>query len=649
MPAEMVMTQITPGWIIASIAGSLLTGLIVFGTGRKLPRRGDWLVTLGLLGLLVPTVMALLPFFDQPSAVIEWRRGWIWPRDEEGAVNVGVLLDGFGLMMTLLGVIISSVLVFSGRLLSEDQRQHRFYAAAVIGACGSALAWVSLTPWLAAVGIAIASLGGFAALNLSRDSEDDAATASRYGRERAWGLILMTLGAAALASSGVKLEFQAGPEWAGEASNWIGSLLLLLGLFIHLQPFPLLGWSVMPSGSMPSARMVMAQVFPAWAAFAVLLRLETYFRAAGVFPVLGWMAVVSAVLATATGLFQTVAQLSSGLWFSAAMSLALAALAFAGPQAGAALAIAAGVAAAAMSLSASMTTAGESRASKNPKLNSWILVGSIASALAATGGLGFISFGGSVHWLMSVSDDPLMLAAFAAAEFLLFFLVWRSAWTIIRMRPIQQATVWSFLSPLVLVLLCLGVIWNGALTGATLPGAADRVLPSLLQGFFGEARSKDLPSQDDALILAIWIHLGAVALAFIAAYWTTARKQDSFQQLRRSFPRLSGFFAEGYRLDRVVSRGLDGAAWLGDSLERWFGKKTWGQWIPVALSTGLQRMSTSVTWVDVRVTRTLDRSLRESVEVPSKLLQMIQSGNVQWYLLFAVGSGIAILLHFLRF
>ena len=39
-------------------------------------------------------------------------------------------------------------------------------------------------------------------------------------------------------------------------------------------------------------------------------------------------------------------------------------------------------------------------------------------------------------------------------------------------------------------------------------------------------------------------------------------------------------------------------------------------------------------------------AIRRGVEAPAKALQFIQNGDVRWYLLFAVGSGFLILLHF---
>jgi hypothetical protein len=44
----------------------------------------------------------------------------------------------------------------------------------------------------------------------------------------------------------------------------------------------------------------------------------------------------------------------------------------------------------------------------------------------------------------------------------------------------------------------------------------------------------------------------------------------------------------------------------------------------------------------------IDTLSRMLVETPGKVLQVVQNGDLQWYVVFAVGSGMALLLHFLR-
>jgi hypothetical protein len=69
---------------------------------------------------------------------------------------------------------------------------------------------------------------------------------------------------------------------------------------------------------------------------------------------------------------------------------------------------------------------------------------------------------------------------------------------------------------------------------------------------------------------------------------------------------------------------------------------------PLSVLPGLwlRQLSFAVGQVDRKLVTLLDRVARESVEIPAKALQLIQSGSVQLYLLFTVGFTIAMLLHF---
>jgi hypothetical protein len=53
--------------------------------------------------------------------------------------------------------------------------------------------------------------------------------------------------------------------------------------------------------------------------------------------------------------------------------------------------------------------------------------------------------------------------------------------------------------------------------------------------------------------------------------------------------------------------------------------------------------------LDTELSERLVKFLRNGIDIPAKALQLLQNGDVQWYLLFALASGIAIFFHFLKF
>jgi hypothetical protein len=45
---------------------------------------------------------------------------------------------------------------------------------------------------------------------------------------------------------------------------------------------------------------------------------------------------------------------------------------------------------------------------------------------------------------------------------------------------------------------------------------------------------------------------------------------------------------------------------------------------------------------------TAERWVGSLMQSGGRALQAVQNGNLQWYLFFAIGSGVALLLHFLK-
>src|SRR5690606_33852073 len=103
----------------------------------------------------------------------------------------------------------------------------------------------------------------------------------------------------------------------------------------------------------------------------------------------------------------------------------------------------------------------------------------------------------------------------------------------------------------------------------------------------------------------------------------------------------------GYGADRASAAVLALLGKSGASIQRWIDVKIWQEGIPGALYWMLSRVTRAFAWFDGRLIRAVDAGVRRSTEGPAKLLQLIQSGELQWYLFFAIGSGFAVLLHFL--
>jgi hypothetical protein len=643
----------SPSLLMVGVLTLMAGGLAAIIWGKKLPRQGDWLVGLGLLTLFILTGLNWGVLSDEAFTPQTWLRGWIWPKEETGAITVGVLRDSLGLTLTTLTALVAASLLLGPGTQARTQRADRFYASLSFSTAGVALSWFALTPWLALTGLAITTFGGFLALGSQWAVEKEATLASRFGWERSWGLLLALLGLCVLAGGRAPLSLinaSGVGSWSAQSGNplsdLLGAGLLFVGALIQLQPFPFLGWVMSESDTPGPARIVLAQVFPAWSILALLIRLEPQLREVGVFPIWGWIGLVSALLTAAAGLFRHQWQSSLSAWTSAGFSLAVAVLAFAGPGPALCVAVGVGLGASALAGFSAALEEGGTDSSNHHLRGMWAKVGCGLAAASGTGFVGFLAAGGGLRWLTIVGTQPALLAASAFVFFLFAFLGWKSAWMAITCKGSTQAPWSAVLAPYLLVMLSLGVVWTGTASGSIIPGNPDRLFQSLLSLLFGAPG--EAWGDEAGFVTASGLYWGASVLAIVLAYWTVGKKPEVWPSVSRSIPRISSFLASGYGVD-VLFRRLLGilsavgtwSVWLVDS-------KAWQGWVPMALATGLQRSASAIASADAKLSWQLGGVLRRPVEAGAKLLQLIQNGDVQWYLFFAVGSGIAILAHFMR-
>src|SRR5262249_12486350 len=161
-----------------------------------------------------------------------------------------------GIVLAGLGVVFAALLLVGVRVLPSQPRPERTHSAIAFAAAGCALSWLALTPWLAFVGLSLVIFGGFLALGSRWDDEAESELAIRFGRERAFGIILSVLGACALAGGHAPLIWSKTQHWIADAqtatlSETIGSVLLIAGLLVQLQPFPFLSWTVTQGRTAP--------------------------------------------------------------------------------------------------------------------------------------------------------------------------------------------------------------------------------------------------------------------------------------------------------------------------------------------------------------------------------------------------------------
>lgn len=644
----MIQSQSAPFILVVSIALLALSGVITLAWGRKLPRNGDWLVAVFLAVLAGALIFAGNGLVEEATKAHVWLRGWIWPKDLEGALPAGVLQDAQGLVLAGLGVIFAALMLAGGRVLPGQPRPERTNSAIAFAAAGCALSWLALTPWLALGGLSLVIFAGFLSLGSRWDSDEESELAIRFGRERAFGIILSVLGACALAGGHAPLIWSKTQHWISDAQGAsiaenIGAVLLLAGLLVQLQPFPLLSWTVSPGRTSPWIRITMAQVFPAWATFGILLRLQMSLGHPVVFSVMGWVLLASTLLAVVSGILQSEWEAALGAWFSAGATLAAAILCLASPEAALALIVGLGLGVTAFTCCQSLLQSAEAPVDGEALAGGtvvWAKTAGFFGIAAAIGVAGFVSAGGQVDWLMQSWRDPAQAAAAVSAVALFSILGWKLGWLMSR-RKVASMPHWSSLVvPTVLILLSLGIAWTGEILGGALPGGADRVAPSLMELLFG---ARTAGAEESPTVYGAYI--GIIILSLGAAYWASLRTLKP--QAEGFGSKLHRLIVSGYGIDRLSRRAVDGMSWAINRADHFIEKRIWGEWIPKALSNTIRSTANGIIRVDTVVSLNGRKLVRQWIDSPAKFLQLIQNGDVQWYLLFGMGSGLVILAHYL--
>lgn len=632
--------------LIASVIVMLTTGLVALVWGRRI-RRGDLLGWAGVSGLVIGAGISFAERAEDGFVSRSWYRGWIWPREEAGAIPVGVIESPLGLWMILLVAALSAALLLTRPVIAREPRSERIFAAIGISTAGTALSWISVTPWLAFAGIALTVLGGFIALGSRWPTDAEAALATRYAWERSWGLILSMIGAAGLTATRAAESWMGSAGWGnGIELDLFSAGLLVFGLAVQFQPFPFFSWAVSPTEALPSVRAILVFGFPAASAFAVLVRLEPQLRALELMPVAGWAFLASSILAVATGTLQSLWRAGHATWMSAGMTLSAAVLCFSGPSASIPVFSGFLLGACALAFNATALAVGGAHSQANKNRAVWAKATGWTATGAASGMVGFVTCGGALQWLAQAWPTPGQAVVFAVTLFLVGFLGWKLMWDLARVDVPVQLPWSAVLAPFLPLFLSLGVVWTGTITGGAVPGSFDQFLKPLINALVPGS----FPwSVDEAVFLGTswtyWLSIlaaigaGAWVSSFLPA-WTKARSGAGSYLLK--------FISRGYGFEALAARVLNLLVVAGNLGESLIDRKIWRGAIPEALSRTAQSLALVASRMDRVVSDVLRSTARVSVDAPAKALQVLQSGDVQWYLLFGVGSGLALLLHFSR-
>lgn len=633
-----------------------LSGCVLLFFGKRLPRQGDWLAWSAVGAQLLVLAWGLSLAGQETVSEYFSGLGWIVIPEQKVAVLAGAVADPIGFVLPALTALVTLLLLSDRAILAASPGAERVYSASCWLVAGMSLAWLSGAVWTQLLGVLGVILSGFLAFLRTSNEETEHRGAIRYFFERSLGVTLVFLGGAALAAHGVGLDWASVSSWTQD--SWPVTLAtgaLVLGVFLLVQRFPFLAIQVQPFPTPPIYQIVFGFVAPAWAAVAIIFRLDPWLHEGVVFAGLGGLAAVSAALTAIVGICSKSPQQALQLGVSAAFSLAFAVLSSAGGGAGFLCFVGAGLGAVIVGQVATFAAANEPghRVSKGPKnqtdnrakRRAAIAVG-IAGVLSATGAAGFASAGGMIRWLAAgVSVGMAVGLGYSVSLFLVGVLWWRVLSEFSNFLGDVRAGWAKIVAPFFFVLLSLAVVWSGTLSGDVFSPSLDRVLENATLDLTGIAPGMEM--SEDAWRSSAPYYWSVLVIVVAVGIWGLFRAGGAWRGPHRRFPKSVEFIGSGYGVvffEQGMGRVFRVAgAWL----EAAVGQRVWNQWVPATIGRSLRSCGRVAERADAVTSALLTSLLRISAEVPAKALQALHSGSVQWYLFFAIGFGFAILLNFL--
>jgi hypothetical protein len=138
-----------------------------------------------------------------------------------------------------------------------------------------------------------------------------------------------------------------------------------------------------------------------------------------------------------------------------------------------------------------------------------------------------------------------------------------------------------------------------------------------------------------------------LCVLMFALGWWTFRKVDRTLGLSDSFPRAVRWLTSGfgvYRAFQGIIRLFETAAQYS---QRWFEEGIWKGAPTLRFARALRAIATGVSSADEDLVEIPVRGIRKSIDVPAKIFQLLQSGDLQWYLFVSLTMGFALMAHFM--
>ncbi|MEK7399911.1 MAG: hypothetical protein AAB116_23455 [Candidatus Poribacteria bacterium] len=590
-------------------------------------KTGLWLVATGGLILLTVVILNLSSFFYSGNFFREWLVKWVAVGgDELGVMKLGFYQGPLAIMMAILP------LAFLGAASIESSSFKKYIPVCLISYVGVLLAWGSITPWLAFFGFVMTILGGTLSYVFDWKNDKDAKSVSRLGWQLVSVLFLVWLSVTVLIQNhapgmvNIWMQDEAVHDAFAMGYKITAGLFFVIAALLQFYGFPFSGYLLSTTGTEGIIKVLLRQIFPAWVMFAFLSHLGHNFRISSqALLSVGLVPLFSSLLTAVVGIFQSNEKRAAVFWISSGFNLALAVSLFCGDRYGFSL-----------MLSVSLVSFMVALAPRDAMLilNKWkkLFINAL-SVFSAAIGCGVLGTVGSISYVKIISRaymQPALLVFILLAVFCVMLLMWKLCWRLIRVKLTGYS--WHRLV-VVSVILCLSldVLWNGITAES-----------SLFSLFFSQIPPQEV---EIGFTRAVWICLVSQIFCCGISYWLFCGRWDPYLYIQAKCPRLTEATSSGWYIESIFIRlamETGSAILFVDKIKEMFISRV------RLIKRVLGCAASVVSKVDTRILNGLNKSMFRWISVPAKLLQLVQSGDVQWYVMLVVCSGLAIVVHFLR-
>lgn len=625
------------------ILGAVLSVLIavtiswISGVQRRTGVASTALSLLVFFGALIVNQLAIL---NGGLHVESKHAGWISEHSAPGGVTLGFFSDELALIWGFGVVTITALFLVARQERFAIRRVGQEVFSVLWAVSGTILVSFSGTVWTALSSLVFLIVATTTVLSDGWSNRKDSRLLSRELFDRGVCLVISIVGASLMSNYGEQLRFgQIPTEVSISFGSRAGMLLLTMGLIGQLKAFPFSGYLVCSAeDEKGSPHLLVRAILPSVSILIVLIRLAPFVSAYHCSAPASVIAASTALLTFISALSQKEFRPSLGLLIAGGFNIASAMVV--GGQVFAGLNMAFGFCLATLCFLFLSNCPGEFE--QSPIFKTFI----IASGLLSSGmTLGLVG-AGLGEWLSSYSPEHVWELAIRLTTYLLYAVaVWRVAFLLKPVRPDKKINWESQVIPGLLVVSSFAIWWLGAPVDPAVFGDSVRLFTSLFERALAPTSRLPEPLVDRSVLEGAQTVISV--LSGLLMFWLIRRRKASARTIEVLFPKTISFFRDGYRIDSARLGVIKAFDQIGTKSTEWIDERFWLEIYPRFSMRLVRTLSRSVSRYELLIAEVLEAQVGRVVNVWSKFFQLVQSGDIQWYLFVGLMVAVAMLMRYL--